>query len=148
MKFSTPYDRLPHTEIDVANDKTGADQSFKDEADINYIMRRYATTGYLTDPNKRPTRVPRSGDFTTSQVDFLEAQNTVLRVQATFNSLPAALRRELNNDPGELLNWLANPANNDQAAQLGLITPAPQPAPETTQAPSQGDAEPRPSPEP
>lgn len=102
--------------------------SFKDEADINSIMRRYNRTGILIDPTLVRTRQPMYGDFSTS-AGFRELQNQLASIRQTFEALPSDLRARLGNDPANLADYLADPENHEEAASLGLISKASEPDP-------------------
>jgi len=98
-------------------------QQFKDECDINTIVRRFGVTGELPVAERQPI----SGDFTGIS-DYQTALNAVMKAQAGFYDLPAATRAHFNNDPGAMLDFLEDPANRDQAEKLGLVNPKTQPA--------------------
>lgn len=97
---------------------TMAQQHFKDECDINWIMDRYTKTGLL--PENRP-------DFFYGDVSdgltYQEALDFLNTAQGDFDSLPAKLRKRFDNDPGQLLDFLADPANKEEAIRLGLVDP-------------------------
>ena len=98
----------------VCQDKA-ARQEFKDECDINRIMKKYRSTGVLP---QRPGGM--FGDF--SEVgDFLEAQNFVRLASERFASLPSDVRKRFDNDPGLLLQFIQDKANREEAVKLGLI---------------------------
>nr|DAI39153.1 MAG TPA: Scaffold protein [Microviridae sp.] len=104
-------------------------QQFKDEADINNIMARYQKTGVLVDPLTQTTRKPMFDDFS-ELGDFREHQQAVIEAQDMFMQLPSQLRARFANDPAELLQWLSDPANKDEAMELGLMTKPPEMTPE------------------
>jgi len=60
------------------------------------------------------------GDFSTTQ-SYHDMQNTLIEAQKAFKTLPASIRATFNNDPAEVIDFLNNPANRDQAVKLGLI---------------------------
>lgn len=91
-------------------------QGFKDECDINRIMARYAETGML-DP--RLAREGRFGEI--PDTDYQEAMFIVAEARSAFAELPSAMRERFNNDPGQLLEWVHDPANVQEAVSLGLI---------------------------
>lgn len=96
--------------------ETLTQQEFKDECDINVIMRRYARSGQLPQLNLQGVY----GDF--SEVpDYMEALNTVLHAQESFSDLPSELRERFNHNPGALLQFLGNPSNREEAIKLGLV---------------------------
>ena len=73
---------------------------FKDEADVNNIMKRFEKTGLI---DHVATYQGQYGDFTTSVEDYHGALNLALRAEAMFASLPAKVRRHFDNDPGKFL---------------------------------------------
>jgi len=97
-------------------DATRTQQHFKDETDINNILRQFNVTGVL--PQKALT--PRYGDFT-GIGDYHTALNRVIAAEGEFMTLPAALRARFDNDPQELINFLDNPENLNEAIKLGLV---------------------------
>lgn len=102
-------------------DKT--QQQFKDEADINEIVRRFGLTGQLPEAYA----APQSGDFT-GITDFHTAMNAVTQAQEKFMQIPAEIRARFSNDPARLIDFVSDERNRDEAQKLGLI---PKP-PETT----------------
>lgn len=93
-----------------------AKQEFKDECDINLIVPKAASTGIINHLSKTP---PTYGDFTGS-LDYQEALNHIIAADDSFQELPANVRDRMNNDPGKLLDFLADEENNEEAYKLGL----------------------------
>lgn len=107
-------------------------QEFKDECDINVIMKRYEKDGFLAHFNKYQGQY---GDFLDAP-EFHEAQNKVLVATEMFMSLPAAIRSRFDNDPGAFLDFVGDPANGKELVELGLARAVdPDPAPPTPPAP-------------
>lgn len=104
-------------------------QSFKDECDINEIVRRFGLTGEIPEN----WRMPVSGDFT-GVTDFHSAMNLVRAAGDAFMELPAAIRAEFRNDPGELLAFLEDDKNREKAVSLGLIPKPPEVTRDAVQA--------------
>jgi len=100
-------------------DATRTQQHFKDETDINNILRQFNITGQL--PTKSMS--PRYGDFT-GIGDYHDALNKVIAAEDEFMTLPAQLRARFDNDPQELIEFLNNPENLDEAQKLGLVKKA------------------------
>lgn len=92
-------------------------QSHKDECDINKLMARYANSGQLPATNPYPARY---GDFS-DVPDFQQAVNQVNEANSAFADLPSAIRTRFGNDPTQLLEFMANPANEAEAIELGII---------------------------
>lgn len=47
----------------------------------------------------------------------------MLEAAKIFDSLPARVRQRVNNDPAELIDFVANPDNDDELRELGLKNP-------------------------
>lgn len=126
MKLKRQLDNYDNAGFDKASDDTGlrcldkslTQQNFAEEVDINTIVRRFNLTGQL------PTnfQMPTYGDFTGIS-DYHTAMNIVAAADEQFLSLPAELRARFNNDPGQLIEFLENDKNRDEAVKLGLVTP-------------------------
>jgi phage internal scaffolding protein len=97
-------------------DATLTQQHFKDECDINNILRQFNITGQLPEN----TLSPRYGDFTGIS-DYQTALNQVIAAEDEFMRLPADLRARFENDPAQLIEFLENSDNKDEAIKLGLV---------------------------
>lgn len=93
-------------------------QAFKDECDINVIMRRYERSGVLP-VNMRGE--PRYVDCTS--IDYLESMRVVADARSAFESLPARVRARFEHDPARLMEFLADERNREEARELGLLRP-------------------------
>lgn len=100
------------------SEPTATQQQFKDECNVNFILRRYADTGVLTHVSDVEPCFDDCSEF-----DYLHAMNTVVRAQEDFNALPSAVRKRFNNSPQELFSFLAKEENRDEAVALGLVVP-------------------------
>lgn len=89
-------------------DPSLAVQSQAEEADINVIVKRFGISGQLP----QSVRLPEYGDFE-GPSDYHAAMNYVTEAQGAFLSLPAAIRAEFNNDPGEFLAYVEQPENRE-----------------------------------
>lgn len=94
-------------------------QSFKDECDVNNIMKKFEKTGLLTHTTKYQGKY---ADFT-KVTDYQSALNTVIEANDAFDSLPSKLRARFANDPAEFLAFVENPNNREEAKKLGLLKP-------------------------
>ncbi len=103
-------------------------QSFAADADMNNIYSKYQRNGILGDPSA-PVRKMFFGDFT--DVDFNASANKLASVKQAFDALPSNVRDRFDNDPAQLLDFIVDPANKDEAVELGLLElPAPEPVPD------------------
>lgn len=103
--------------IDRSEDVTK--QSFKSECDINVIMARYMNTGVIDFVTKHQAHY---GDV--SDVDYQTAMQTVAEANSMFEELPSQLRTRFGNDPANFLQFVSNPNNRPEMAELGLLKPA------------------------
>lgn len=112
--------------IDFTGDPGYTQQEFREETDINTIVRRFGLTGEMP----QTVSVPRYGDFT-EVGDYKSALDAVIAADAAFMELPAALRERFKNDPQELLMFVEDEANLEEARKLGLLkaVEVPPPAP-------------------
>lgn len=122
-------------------DKTLAQQQFKDETDINTIVERFGLTGEMPHVSHTPTYDDFTGVF-----DFQTAMNVVVQAQREFMSYPAKLRARFSNDPQEFLEFMDKPENMDEAIKLGLAERREPPAAPSTRPaeapPASADAPP------
>lgn len=117
----------PDGSIDVSESDFGpsmADQSFAEESDVNYIMRRMLNTGQAP-----VSRGPGVFADITEISDLMGAFEIVRTAEKMFQDLPSAVRNKFSNNPLVLEEWLANPANRDEAVELGLMKAPPEPVP-------------------
>lgn len=112
----------PWTRVRVAKHFTEpslAKQSFKNECDINNIMRKFEKDGLMDHLN---THKGEYGDFIGYQ-DYQTSINRVLEAQEAFLTIPAKVRYQFKNNPAEFLEFAQNPENFDQMVEMGLATP-------------------------
>lgn len=125
MKLKMAYDDFSKSRVQVeCLDPTMAKQSFKDECDINTIVKRFGLTGELP----QNFRSPSYADFT-DVVDFQSALNAVRSAGEAFMEMPAELRAKFLNDPQRLVEFVSKEENRDEAVKLGLVAPRPTPPP-------------------
>lgn len=95
-------------------------QSFKEACDINTILKQFERTGVVSHLNERK---PIWGFDLTSVPEFQKAQAQVLAAKAAFANLPSKVRGRFHNDPKEMLAFLYDKENRDEAVKLGLVKP-------------------------
>lgn len=102
-------------------------QAFKGECELRNVMARYTKHGI---PPQQNRGAPAFGDFTDIE-DYHSAVNQLRAAQDQFDALPSRLRDRFNNSPAELLMFILNGANREEAIDLGLIPkPPPEPGPQ------------------
>lgn len=95
------------------------DQSQAKEADINEIIRKFERTGQITHLAKNRGLY---ADLTLL-TDLQTAMEQVKFAEEAFMTIPADIRAKFQNDPNQLISFLANPANDEEAIKLGLKEP-------------------------
>jgi len=97
-------------------DLSKAQQHMKDECDINVIVERFGVTGRVPVTQFEPSY----GDFS-SVGDYHTALNKINATKEQFMTLPAKVRAKFDHDPYQLVNFLMDEANRNEAVELGLI---------------------------
>lgn len=92
-------------------------QSMAAECDINNIMKKWEKTGILEHKNNFNGEY---GDFTNVPIDYHESMNQVLAANDMFETLPAKIRKQFGNDPGQFLDFATDPENNQKMIDMGL----------------------------
>lgn len=100
-------------------------QQFKDEVDINTIVRRFGLTQAQV-AEFGPQGV--YGDFS-GITDFQSALQRVRAAEEGFLALPPELRAEFHNNPGEFVHYVASLSPRDWDAIKEPPPPPPPPAP-------------------
>lgn len=112
------------TKVITVNEKPSKTQKhMQDQCDVNLIMKKYPKV-----QQDRFLRSPLSnaGGAYLDLInvgDYQESLNLVLHAQEAFQTLPAEIRKRFGNNPQELIQFLENPNNRDQAIELGLVIP-------------------------
>lgn len=118
MEFRNAYERCEHKgKVFVSPSMT--QQHFAPECDVNKIIARYTATGFV------PDELVRSGngvygDFSNVE-DFQTMQNKIIAARASFESLPSEIRRRFNDDPAQLISFVRDEGNYDEAVKLGIV---------------------------
>lgn len=96
-------------------------QSAAPECDIYNIINQFNTTGLVT---HLAHGTPQYGDV--SEVpDYQAALEVIMTAEEQFGALPANVRREFDNDPGKMLEFIQNPDNYERGVELGLFVAKP-----------------------
>lgn len=100
----------------VNTEPSKTDQSFKNEADVNNIMARYRKTGQITHLAKHQGSYADVSEIP----DLSQALDQVTKAQQAFDALPSELRARFGNSPVNMIEFLQNDNNIDEAIKLGL----------------------------
>lgn len=98
-------------------------QSFKKSCDINEIVARYVKTGFMDHVRENPGIF---ADVSKIQ-DYQGMVSTIRSAQESFEQLPPELRSRFSNDPGKLIEFIADKSNLPEAIKLGLVPEPPAP---------------------
>ena len=94
------------------------DQSMKDEVDVNYIIEKARKTGQI------PHIAKIQGQFADVS-DLTDLHDSMIRVQHAkheFSKLPLQVQKRFGYDIRELVEFLGDPSNYEEAKKLGLVT--------------------------
>jgi len=95
-------------------------QSFKDECDINLIMKRFEKTGILPETQQRVEQYLDASEF-----DFQASMEYVANAKSMFEQIPAKIRDQFDNNPAKFVEFCENPKNLPELTQMGLATKRP-----------------------
>lgn len=115
-------------------------QQYKESCDINNIIKQYAQTGELPLSNK----VGQFLDVSNVQ-DYQSALTTVYEAQKAFDQLPSNIRSRFENDPNQLIAFLEDDKNHNEAQKLGLLKSTPQNQNSNPNSPQSSDPTPSPA---
>lgn len=108
--------------IDCSQDPPITQQSGKDECDINKIIEKATRGQIINHVNALPAKY---GDFS-NVPDFQTALNLVQEAQEAFSQLTTDVKKRFNQNPQELMDFLQDPKNDEEARKLGLVNPLPE----------------------
>jgi len=120
----------------IPQGETKTQQQFVKQSDVNNIMKQYKATGTIV--YKRNAQEGVYTDMT--NLSYQEALDSVRAADQAFQQVPAQLRERFGHNPENLIKYLQNPANTEEAYSLGLkvrppIKPGPDSAPADQQTP-------------
>jgi len=138
--FRSPRRRVVYTG-EILDPKTGelvllpsmTKQSFVKECDLNNIMKQFNPR----EQREIMSQQAQGGAYTDlpDPSDYQESIHVLQAASEAFAGLPALVRRRFDNDPAEFLEFLQDPANQDEAIKMGLAVDT-RPPPDPTPAPA------------
>lgn len=115
------------------------EQQHKDEVKVSNILAKYRKTGVM------PHVHQYKGTYANfiGHPDFEEAQRAVAAANSMFETLPARVRANFNNNAGEFVHFMNQQDNREAIVEMGLDVshlpePPPTPAPAPAPAPTPG----------
>ena len=103
--------------MSVSDKPSKTQQQYKEQCDVNNILAKYQKTGQVTHIAKT------KGNYIdlTGVQSYQESMNTIIKAQNAFMQLPATVRKELGNDPQQLITLLSDEKQKEKAEKLGLL---------------------------
>lgn len=92
-----------------------AKQEFKEDADLNSIMRKFQKTGAIDH-----AKMHQGSYGIASPVQLHEAMNLVTKADSMFNDLPSSVRNRFQNSATQFLEFVQNADNIEEARELGI----------------------------
>lgn len=139
---TAPFVRSPYNyDMLKASDEAGiscpeqtlTQQHMKDECDINVLVDRFVVTGEVPQLNMPPLQ----GDFSEIPT-YQEALNLMRAADLAFMALPAKIRNQFENDPGQFVEFCSQEANRPDLQRWGLLKEVePPPPPNAPEIPPQ-----------
>jgi len=100
-------------------EETRTMQEFKEESDINTIIRLFGIGENPVIPQNWITDI----DISEEVEDYQTAMNILVNAKNQFMSLPAELRSRFSNDPAQFVSFVSDNTNFDEMVKLGLAIP-------------------------
>lgn len=97
-------------------------QHFKDEADINYIIKMYDSSGVYPGVTGAAPREPMFGDFSDLPANAQQVYNQLIEARNNFDQMPLEIRKRFNYDPSAFLDFVQDPANVKELVSMGLAS--------------------------
>lgn len=94
-------------------------QSFKEEVDINNIVKRFTKGMGLENMQGSPLSEKNFGDFS-DVPDLRTLYDRMQNAEESFYRLPSKVRMKFDNDPLDFIDFASNPDNLDEMRELGL----------------------------
>lgn len=94
-------------------------QQFKDDCDINNIMKKHGGDAVALAALSRGRGV--YADMSELPSDYRGMLETIQKAEDAFLSMTAETRKRFDNDPAKFLDFLQDPKNYDEGVKLGLL---------------------------
>lgn len=101
----------------ITNDEPSlTQQSDQKQTDIHYIMKQFERTGVL---NHLSQYEGQYGEFA-SMPDYTAAHQAIAEAKTMFETVPASIRAQHNNDPSQFVDWMCDPKNREAMLEQGF----------------------------
>jgi len=119
-KFKNPYEEHKPCFFNTTGESL-TQQHFQEECDIHNIIKRHDRNGIIEHVQRGQARY---GDFS-EVTDYREALDLVQDANNEFMKIPSDIRKKFNNNPGEFLNFVNNPENEEEMIEMGFVKQSP-----------------------
>lgn len=109
------YFNKPPCVIHVNHEPTMTQQQFKDECDINQILKKFVETGFLD------TIGPGVFADISDTLDYQSSLNFIKQADEMFAALPSGIRERFHNNPAEYMDFVHDPSNLAEGQELGIF---------------------------
>jgi len=90
----------------------------KDQVNVNNIMKKFKKTGSIT--HLRNAKEGVYADLT-QITDYAESLMQIKKADEAFLSIPSEIRNKFQNNPANLISYLKDPKNTEEAIKHGLL---------------------------
>lgn len=96
-------------------------QQFRKACNITEILKRHKKTGLVPSNDKLPLNVAGEIFDATTVDSYQDALLKINEANQAFWSVPANIRKQFDNNPILLMEFVQNPDNREKAIEIGLI---------------------------
>lgn len=128
-KVRNQFSTFDKPTLDCSKDLGKTQQSFKDEVDINKIVKRFTQTGIIEHQAKNVGQYSEN-----NAMSFTEAMFAVKETEKEFMQLPHEVRAHFENDAATYLDAITDPERISELQDIGLIEKPPEAKPEAPAA--------------
>lgn len=116
--FATYFKKPDVSGLDFTDSPSLTEQHHAPDLDMNTIVTRALKTGAID-----PSLVRTFGKYAdvTTVGDYMDAHMRYRSGVESFEALPSSIRDRFHNNPAELLEFIHDPKNRDEAIKLGFI---------------------------
>lgn len=118
LKIKGPYDPVEEVHSNTVGPSM-TQQQFKDECDVNNILRKYSEYGHLDHVNRAQPRYMDCSSI--SAHTFQEHLDFMMDFEDHFDSLPEEIRKRFDDDPSLMMEFLSDERNHEEAMRIGIL---------------------------
>ena len=116
LPFKTPYNGRVACSFETTGESM-TQEHFREETEILNIIRRHDRNGVIDHINKGKAIY---GDFS-EITDYRDMIHKLREADSAFAQVPSDIRKRFENDPAKFFNFVSDPANHSELAEMGLV---------------------------